>query len=212
MLILTVPVSLLLGIISWSFAEYALHNWYGHKAKGRNRFSREHLKHHTNGQYFAGSLEKALVAVVAFGVTIPLSMMAVGTVHGLCYGAAFATSYLSYEWMHRRIHTHAPKTAYARWRCKHHLHHHYTRPKENHGVTSPLWDHIFGTLTPSSMVRVPERKIFEVPWLIGEDGEVKPEFADSYEIARLHQKKAKAKAEAKAREARDQETASAQAA
>ena len=31
------------GLLAWTFAEYAIHNWYGHLGKGRNEFSREHL-------------------------------------------------------------------------------------------------------------------------------------------------------------------------
>lgn len=189
--ILYIPISLALGILTWSFAEYALHNWYGHVAKGRNRFSREHLKHHTNGQYFAPTWEKAIAASIAMAIATPAALWIAGTLLGLCYALAFAATYLGYEWFHRRCHTHAPKTRYGVWMRKHHLHHHYTRPKENHGVTSTIWDHVFRTITPSSTVRVPERKIFEVPWLVDEKGEVLPEFADDYVIARPHQKTAR---------------------
>ncbi len=184
MTVLTISLSILLGVLTWSFAEYALHNWYGHGAKGRNRFSREHLKHHTNGQYFAPALEKALGATIALAIATPAAVWAMGLLHGLCFAGAFATTYLVYEWFHRRCHTHAAFTRYGDWLRRHHLHHHYTRPKENHGVTSPIWDVVFGTLTPSAMVRVPERKIFEVPWLVDDDGEVKAEFANHYTIAR----------------------------
>lgn len=189
MTILFVAISLTLGLFTWSFAEYALHNWYGHLAKGRNRFSREHLKHHSNGQYFAPTVEKAMAACIALAIATPAAVWIAGPLLGLCYAGAFSATYLTYEWFHRRCHTHAPKSRYGAWLRKHHLHHHYTRPKENHGVTSPLWDYVFGTLTPSSIVRVPERKIFEVPWLVDENGEVLPEFAEDYVIARPHAKR-----------------------
>ncbi len=189
MLIVYIAVSSILGVLTWSFAEYALHNWYAHGAKGRNRFSRQHLKHHTNGQYFAPALEKAIAASFALAVATPAVLWLAGPLFGLCYGGAFASTYLMYEWLHRRCHTHAPKSRYGTWLRQHHLHHHYTRPKENHGVTSPIWDRVFGTLTPSGIVRVPERKLFEVPWLVDENNEVLPEFAENYVIARPHKKK-----------------------
>ena len=191
MIIFYVALSLILGTSTWSFAEYALHNWYGHRAKGGNRFSREHLKHHTNGQYFAPAREKALAASLALAIATPAAVAVAGLLLGLCYASAFAATYLAYEWFHRRCHTHAPKSRYGAWLRKNHLHHHYTRPKENHGVTSPFWDVVFGTRIPSSTVRVPERKIFEVPWLVDENNEVRAEYADHYVIARPHQKRAK---------------------
>ncbi len=190
MIIIYLAASLTLGFLTWTFAEYGLHNWYGHGSKGRNRFSREHLKHHTNGQYFAPTKEKALAAALALAIATPAAILIAGPLLGLCYAAAFSVTYLSYEWFHRRCHTHAPKTRYGAKMRKHHLHHHYTRPKENHGVTSPIWDYVFGTLTPSSTVRVPERKIFEVPWLVDENNEVLAEYADHYVIARPHAKRA----------------------
>ena len=184
MTVLTIAMSLGLGILSWSFAEYALHSGYAHRAKGRNRFSREHLKHHSNGLYFAASREKALAGSVAFAATTPAAIWIAGVAHGLCFAGAFACTYLTYEYLHRRVHTHAPRTAYGQWMRRHHLHHHYTRPRENHGVTSPLWDHVFRTRIPAGIVRVPEKRICEVAWLIGDDGEVKPEYAGHYVIAR----------------------------
>jgi len=198
MIIVYLAASTILGILSWSFSEYALHNWYGHRAKGRNRFSREHLKHHTNGQYFAPASEKAIAASLALAVAMPAAIWIAGPLYGLWYAGAFASTYLAYEWLHRRCHTHAPSSRYGAWLRQHHLHHHYTRPKENHGVTSPIWDLVFGTLTPSSIVRVPERKTFEVPWLVDENNEVRPEFAEHYVIARPHQKKKTATSEAAA--------------
>ncbi|MCP4447853.1 MAG: hypothetical protein GY811_21325 [Myxococcales bacterium] len=50
-------------------------------------------------------------------------------------------------------------------------------------MTSPIWDYAFGTLTPSSTVRVPERKIYEVPWLVDKRGCVPEQFSGDDIIA-----------------------------
>ena len=50
----------------------------------------------------------------------------------------------------------------------------------NHGVSIPLWDIVFGTLDRPERVRVPRR--LAMPWLVDEQGEVRPEFADDYEL------------------------------
>lgn len=176
-------LSVLLGALTWSFSEYALHNWCGHHPKGKTRFSKEHLQHHSNGTYFASPLTKALVALAALAIVTPLALWCVGPVYGLSYAASFSLAYMFYEWLHRRCHTHPPRSRYGAWVRHHHLHHHYTRPKENHGVTSPLWDIVFATHTPQAVVRVPARKTFEVPWLVDENNEVRAEFADTYSVA-----------------------------
>ncbi len=177
-------LSSFLGLLTWSFSEYALHNWYGHRPKGRNRFSREHLKHHTNGTYFASTTTKAMAALAALCVATPLAMLVAGFTYGLCFAVSFALTYSFYEWLHRRCHTHPPRTRYGAWVRKHHLHHHYTRPRENHGVTSPLWDWVFRTQSPSAIVRVPARKTFEVAWLVDEQNDVWPAYAQDYQVAK----------------------------
>ena len=40
------------GAFVWTFLEYVLHDWYGHRQAGRNEFSREHLSHHADTGYF----------------------------------------------------------------------------------------------------------------------------------------------------------------
>ncbi len=49
---LTILIAFSLGLLTWTFTEYAMHHWVGHKAKGKNAFSKEHLKHHRLGNYF----------------------------------------------------------------------------------------------------------------------------------------------------------------
>ena len=66
------------------------------------------------------------------------------------------------------------------WLRVHHFYHHFGHPLTNHGVSIPLWDHVFGTHVRPDKVKVPRRLV--MPWLIDEDGEVRPEFADHYEL------------------------------
>jgi hypothetical protein len=48
----------------------------------------------------------------------------------------------------------------------------------NHGVSLPLWDHVFGTYERPTQVRVPRR--LALPWLVDDEGELRPEFVDDY--------------------------------
>ena len=184
-----------LGAMSWSASEYAIHRFVGHGSKRppvrsllarltpvglATEFNREHLAHHTDPSYFAPTERKVLAAAVA----VPLLTTALAPVLGVrraaSFGAGFALAYGAYEVLHRRIHTHAPRGPCGRWLRRHHLLHHSKTPRKNHGVTTPVWDLVFGTFTPKERVRVPQRTA--PVWLAGEDGSVRAELRDDYEI------------------------------
>ena len=100
---------------------------------------------------FLGTI--ALVGVLVFGVEL-----------GLSVPLGIAAGYLFYEVLHRRIHVAAPFGRYGRWARVHHLAHHFGRADANHGVTSPLWDWVFGTRAPRATVKVPRKHAAKFPW------------------------------------------------
>ena len=160
------------------------HNFLGHKyAHNRNFFAQEHVRHHATTSYFAPGYKKALAAVAVTTAVAPVACAVAGPRKGLAYTLGFVGTYLGYELLHRRAHTHPPTGAYSRWVRKHHFHHHFHSPNMNHGVTSPIWDHVFGTHEEPSIVRVPEKHAMD--WLVDpETGDVRAEFSDDYAIAR----------------------------
>jgi hypothetical protein len=87
-------------------------------------------------------------------------------------------TYFGYEVAHRRIHTHPPTNAYGRWSRRSHFHHHFGAPMRNHGVTSNVWDRVFGTYDEPGVVTVPRR--MAPVWMVDETGEVLAEFAGDY--------------------------------
>jgi sterol desaturase/sphingolipid hydroxylase (fatty acid hydroxylase superfamily) len=168
-----------LGALGWTFAEYVLHRFDGHGMKGRTPFSREHLAHHADPTYFAPSWKKAAAAVVVVSAMGSAGWAVVG-LPGIAFAVGFTTMYLTYEVIHRRIHTHGPIGAYGAWARRHHLVHHHVAPRCNHGVTTPLWDHVFGTWRASDAVRVPRR---HAPVWMVHDGELLDAYQGDYELA-----------------------------
>jgi sterol desaturase/sphingolipid hydroxylase (fatty acid hydroxylase superfamily) len=142
------------GAAAWSLAEYLLHRFNGHEARGKNRFSREHLRHHAVYEYFAPARYVAPPALALVGGAL---VLALGLRHGLALAGGFASAYTFYEIMHRRLHTRAPWNRYGRWARRHHLHHHFVDARVNHGVTSPLWDVVFGTYVRPGVTAVPPK-------------------------------------------------------
>jgi sterol desaturase/sphingolipid hydroxylase (fatty acid hydroxylase superfamily) len=177
-----VVAALVLGALTWSFMEYVIHRWLGHDTRTRpNPFATEHVRHHGEGNYFAPGWKKALAALAVVGLLSGPAIWLAGTSAGLAFVLSFAGTYLGYEAMHRRAHTHAGIGAYGRFARRHHFYHHFTDPRMNHGVTSPVWDWVFGTLRPPGVIRVPER--LAMHWLIDpETRAVRPEHAEHYEL------------------------------
>ncbi|MCC7074427.1 MAG: sterol desaturase family protein [Deltaproteobacteria bacterium] len=175
-------LALLAGPALWSLAEYLLHRFLGHDRRTMpNPFAAEHTRHHAEGDYFAPSWKKALVALVMVPLLGALSALLVGPALGLAFALSFTCAYLGYEWLHRRLHTHRGVGLVGRALRRHHFHHHFGDPKSNHGVTSPLWDLAFGTRRAPGRIRVPPR--MRMRWLIDdESGEVRAELQPYYEL------------------------------
>jgi sterol desaturase/sphingolipid hydroxylase (fatty acid hydroxylase superfamily) len=148
-----------------------------------NPFGHEHTRHHSEGDYFAPTWKKALVSLVAVPVIGALVALGVGPALGLVYAVAFVSMYATYEWLHRRMHTHRGVGGYGRFVRRHHFHHHFGNPRTNHGVTSPIWDLLFGTYEAPGRIRVPAK--LKMSWLVDEStGEVVAELAPFYELRR----------------------------
>ncbi len=59
---ISVVIALFLGALTWSFSEYCIHRWLGHRFT-KNFFGKEHVAHHSKGNYFASSWKKLTAAV-----------------------------------------------------------------------------------------------------------------------------------------------------
>jgi sterol desaturase/sphingolipid hydroxylase (fatty acid hydroxylase superfamily) len=172
------------GATLWSLAEYLLHRFLGHDRRTwPNAFATEHTRHHSEGDYFAPTSKKALVALVGVPIVSTLAALGLGTTLGIAFGASFVSMYVAYEWIHRRAHTHRGLGAYGRYLRRHHFHHHFGNPRANHGVTSPLWDLVFGTFEAPGRIRVPEKLCMR--WLVDpRTGDVFADLAVFYELRR----------------------------
>lgn len=171
----------LLGALAWTFTEYWLHRTLGHRKGAKNPFSIEHLRHHADVSYFAPTWKKFVAAGSIMALIAPPLAWGLG-VAGIAGACGFVVMYVSYELIHRRLHTHPGRTRYGRWARRHHLHHHYSRPHGNEGVTTPLWDWIFGTLEVPAQVQVPPKNA--LAWMLDDAGHLRPELRDEYRLGR----------------------------
>ena len=137
------------GVLSWSLIEYGLHRFIFHY-EARSRFGRKllyqvHLSHHDNPlatQLFASLYLSAPIAAVywLFAWTITRSSAAASYLF-----IGMAAGYFFYEWLHFQFHHRKSRHYLMRYLRKYHLLHHYKTPGLRFGVTSPLFDLVFGT-------------------------------------------------------------------
>ena len=61
---------------------------------------------------------------------------------------------LFYDIGHYAIHHFKMNNRYWTTLKDHHMRHHYVDPKKGYGVSSPLWDHVMGTMFTSKKEKV----------------------------------------------------------
>jgi hypothetical protein len=186
----------ILGGAAWTFSEYLIHRWVGHgprripspqwwKNLGPRglaaQFNHEHLAHHADPTYFAATWRKAVAALVAVPIVAGAASLLGGFARGIPFALGFVAVYVTYEVLHRRIHSSAPLGAYGRWLRRQHQLHHYRTPRLNHGVTSPVFDVLFGTHAPAAPpLLVPKRSAPK--WLLDEAGQVREPYRPDYQV------------------------------
>ena len=134
-------VALAVGVLAWTLAEYLLHRFVLHVLPP---FRRLHELHHAAPRDLVGTpvwLSAALLfALFALMNRFEDATVACGVTAGVSIG------YLAYVSLHCAVH-HLPGLSWAwlrRLRRAHAVHHRSASPC-NFGVSTPLWDVLFGT-------------------------------------------------------------------
>ena len=137
------------GIFFWTFFEYLAHryafHWATENPKARKIVYIMHGNHHhyprDRQRLFMPPLPSIILAAVIFSVQFAL----MGD-YSFCFFPGFMLGYLLYASMHYAIHAWNPPFKWMKplWR-NHHLHH-YKDEEKGFGVSSTLWDHVFGTM------------------------------------------------------------------
>ena len=137
--------SITCGLLVFSLAEYVFHRWLFHAIDGA--LERGHRKHHEAPLgYDALPFFLPPLGMLALAGLLDLVMP---TTAALLFAGATALGYAAYGVSHYTIHNHRFQRALPRrWAAAHHIHHFH--PDTNFGVTSPLWDIVFGTCYVSS--------------------------------------------------------------
>lgn len=152
--LLTIPETVALFFSGWllfSFIEYCMHRFLFHMPITSK--SREKIQYNFHGVHHAFPKDKSRLAM-----PIPVSLTLCVVLFSLFYWVFFMgdktfgflpgvlCGYASYLFVHYLVHAYAPPQGFGRSLWVNHAIHHYKDDTVVFGVSSQLWDHIFGTM------------------------------------------------------------------
>lgn len=144
----------LLGLFLWTPTEYLMHRFVFHY-RPRNEFQEKvvylfHGIHHHQPQCKTRLVMPPIVSIPLAAVFYGLFTLLMGRLLGLPQWvhpmiAGFTIGYLTYDLTHYATHHFPMRSGIFKYLKRYHMMHHYKTPDERFGVSSPLWDYIFGT-------------------------------------------------------------------
>ncbi len=149
------PAGFLAGMLIWSFAEYNIHRFMFHFCPHTPLQERIvflfHGVHHAQPRMKtrlvmppAVSIPLGLFFLLLFQLIVGRWMNLPQWVGPLLSG--FTLGYLIYDLMHYATHHFPMRWGVFKYLKRHHMLHHYKTPDQRFGVSSPLWDIVYGTL------------------------------------------------------------------
>ncbi len=146
--ILAVAGLFLLGVLLWTLLEYLIHRYVFHyEPKSRLGKQFHFIVHGVHHDY----PNDARRLVMPPSISIPLAFFFYGlflVIFGRLASGVFAGlvfGYVCYDMLHYATHHFPMKRGLWLWLKQYHLRHHYKDDHVGYGISSPLWDYIFGT-------------------------------------------------------------------
>jgi sterol desaturase/sphingolipid hydroxylase (fatty acid hydroxylase superfamily) len=137
------------GVFSWTLLEYLLHRFLFHfepdpgsELQKDASFLIHGIHHDYPWDRDRLVMPPTVTAVIAVVVWFGFRWM--GRLEYAWFGGLVA-GYVWYDLTHYYLHHAAPSSAAGKWLRKYHLVHHFQTPDRRYGITTPLWDFVFGT-------------------------------------------------------------------
>lgn len=153
------------GMFFWTFFEYIMHRWIFHMVAESERAQRFIYVMHGNHHHFPRDKERLFMPPVPsliISSMIFALMFLLMRENAFVFFAGFILGYLLYGSMHYAIHAWNPPFKWMKglWR-NHHLHH-YKDEHKGFGVSSTIWDHVFGTMFDLKKEKDDKEKVAEL--------------------------------------------------
>jgi sterol desaturase/sphingolipid hydroxylase (fatty acid hydroxylase superfamily) len=138
------------GVFIWTFLEYILHRYIFHWYKDTPFGRRVHFLLHGVHHDFPNDADRLVMPLLT---SVPLALIFYTTFYFLLGGrlvapfyAGFALGYLGYDGTHYAVHHFKQTSRIGKFLKRHHMLHHHADHDGGFGVSTPLWDYVFGTM------------------------------------------------------------------
>jgi 4-hydroxysphinganine ceramide fatty acyl 2-hydroxylase len=144
-----IAILLPVGLIAFSLLEYLMHRYLYHmvpsnKIKGWIQYNM-HGVHHEYPKDKRRLAMPPFMIIVAVALFLSVSWVLMGKA-ALAFTPGLLLGYASYLGVHYIVHAFQPPDNFLKDLWINHSIHHYKDPDAAFGVSSPLWDYVFGTI------------------------------------------------------------------
>jgi sterol desaturase/sphingolipid hydroxylase (fatty acid hydroxylase superfamily) len=152
---LQIPVGMLIGVLIWTLTEYVVHRFVFHfhaESPGLQRiFFLFHGVHHYQPQCKTRLVMPPIVSIPLAALFYGIFYLLIDRLLGAPSWipplfAGFILGYLVYDMIHYATHHFPMRSGYLKFLKRYHMQHHFKTPEKRFGVSSPLWDKVFGTM------------------------------------------------------------------
>ncbi|XP_015882076.2 dihydroceramide fatty acyl 2-hydroxylase FAH2 [Ziziphus jujuba] len=145
-----VTYALLGGVFVWTLLEYSLHRFLFHiKTKSYWANTLHYLLHGCHHKHPMDGLRlvfpPAAAAILCVPVWASFRLLSSPSTAPALFGGCLL-GYVIYDVTHYYLHHGKPSKGFAQNLKKYHLNHHFRVQSLGFGITSPIWDRVFGTL------------------------------------------------------------------
>jgi sterol desaturase/sphingolipid hydroxylase (fatty acid hydroxylase superfamily) len=144
-----IVVIFLAGMLFWTLFEYIMHRFVFHLVAESERAKKIIYVMHGNHHHFPRDKERLFMppvpSLIIASILFSIFYFLIGT-NAFVFFPGFMLGYLMYGTMHYAIHAWNPPFKWMKplWR-NHHLHH-YKNDHRGFGVSTTIWDRVFGTM------------------------------------------------------------------
>jgi sterol desaturase/sphingolipid hydroxylase (fatty acid hydroxylase superfamily) len=165
--IVRIILVLLSGVLFWTFFEYIMHRFIFHWVAENERARKIVYVMHGNHHEFPRDKERLFMPPVPSIIIASIIFFLVNLVIGgnvFMFFPGFVLGYLLYGSMHFAIHAWNPPYKWMKplWR-NHHLHH-YKDDHKGFGVSTTIWDRVFGTMFDLRKEKEDKEKVRELTY------------------------------------------------
>lgn len=147
----TTVIMFFLGLIAFTWVEYMVHRYLFHMGTSTETRARMQYTMHGVHHEFPKDKERLAMPPVLSITIATLLLFLFRIVLGdfvFSFLPGFLVGYALYLSVHYMVHAYAPPKNFLKVLWINHSVHHYKDGKAVYGVSSPLWDYIYGTMNP----------------------------------------------------------------